>query len=702
MSTDDDNSSANGSIDALAPETIVPIDFAPHVDEKVRFTYKFRWLHVTVAVFLTITITAAWFVLTARSVSVEVEPITAQIQIEGGVSFKLGQRYLIRTGSYELTLTNAGYHDSKTQLLVDRESAQTHVFSMRKLPGRVSIVTLNLDDARVQIDGVDIGLSPLIDIPVEAGDHQLTISKDRYLEYGEAITIEGRQVEQRYQASLQPAWAVVSLVTSPSGADVLVDGEMMGTTPLNTEILQGQRDITLKLSGHKAWQEDFDVRAGEDFSVPLVALVPADGLVFIRSNPSAASVTIGGEFKGLTPLEVALAPEQNHELIFFKNGYHSQKTSVRTQANQERELSIVLDPVLASVIIIAEPVDAELYVNGEFKGVANQTIELMAASQHIEIRKQGYVPYTTEFTSRPGLDQAIRVTLKSLEQARIEQIKPVIATVAGQSLKLFYAGAFTMGASRREAGRRPNESLRDIQLERPFYMAYNEVSNSQFRLFDSEHSSGTLQGLTLDNEAQPVVRVSWTHAALFCNWLSDQESLPNFYEILDGEVVSFNSQSIGYRLPSEAEWAWVARTDGSGNPLKYPWGNRLPPPENAGNFADVTSQAYLGEVMFDYNDGFFGTAPIGSFSANQYEIYDMAGNVAEWVHDYYGAMGAIGGVDVDPLGPENGQFHTIRGSSWAHGSVTELRLSFRDFGEEPRDDVGFRIARYLEEWPGEV
>jgi hypothetical protein len=50
-----------------------------------------------------------------------------------------------------------------------------------------------------------------------------------------------------------------------------------------------------------------------------------------------------------------------------------------------------------------------------------------------------------------------------------------------------------------------------------------------------------------------------------------------------------------------------------------------------------------------------------------------------------------------PKGPELGQFHTIRGSSWAHGAITELRLSFRDFGEEPRDDVGFRIARYLEE-----
>ncbi|HAC88186.1 MAG TPA: hypothetical protein DCF95_09605, partial [Gammaproteobacteria bacterium] len=421
---------------------------------------------------------------------------------------------------------------------------------MRKLPGIISIASDITDGARVQIDGVDIGLTPLNGVLVESGDHQMTISKERYLDYRETISVEGRSVVQRYQASLEPAWATVSLSTVPAGADVLVDGEIFGTTPVNAEILQGRRDLTLKLSGHKAWQDDFDVIAGEDFTIPPVQLEPADGLVFIRSNPSAASLTIGGDFKGLTPLEVALAPGQNHELTFFKNGYHSKKTTIRTQPNQERELNLELDPVLASVSVIAEPVDAELYVNGEFRGLANQSIELMAASQQIEIRKAGYVPYTAEFTSRPGLDQIIRVTLKSLEQARQEQIKPVIATAAGQSLKLFYPSAFTMGASRREAGRRPNENLRDIQLERAFYISYREVSNSEYRLFDSEHSSGIVSGVTLDNEAQPVVRVSWNQGALYCNWLSGQEALPPFYQVNEqDEVVGFNPQSSGYRLP---------------------------------------------------------------------------------------------------------------------------------------------------------
>jgi len=687
---DDDINKVNGPADP-----IIPIDFTPHEEKGPLVTFKPRLIHFVIGLFLIVSGVAGWFVLTARSVFVEVTPITAEIEISGGLHVRLGQRYLIRTGSYDIRLSNEGYHDTVTQLLVNTDQSQTIPYEMRRLPGKVSIATMDLSGARVQIDGVDVGITPLIDIPVEPGEHQMTISLDRYLDYGETIDIEGREVEQRYQASLEPAWAVVSLSTTPPGADVLLDGEVIATTPVNAEILQGRRDLTLKLAGHKAWQEDFDVIAGEDFTVPLVELEPADGLVFIRSNPSAASVTIGGEFKGLTPLEVALPPGQTHELSFFKSGYHSSRTSIRTEPNQGRELNVSLDPELASVSVIAQPEDAELYVNGEFRGLANQTLELMAASQQIEIRKDGFVPYTTEFTSRPGLDQAIRVTLKSLEQARLEQIKPVIATVAGQELKLFYPGAFTMGASRREAGRRPNENLRDIQLERPFYIGFKEVTNAEFRQFSADHSSGTVSGVTLNNELQPVVQISWAQAAAYCNWLSEQEGLPLFYEIDGEDIIGFNPEATGYRLPTEAEWAWVARTDGSGNTLKYPWGDQLPPPENAGNFADITAQNYLGEIMFNYNDNYFATAPVASFIPNHYAIYDMAGNVSEWVHDYYGAVGAVG-VEVDPLGPELGQFHTIRGSSWAHGAVTEMRLSFRDFGEEPRDDVGFRVARYLE------
>ena len=73
----------------------------------------------------------------------------------------------------------------------------------------------------------------------------------------------------------------------------------------------------------------------------------------------------------------------------------------------------------------------------------------------------------------------------------------------------------------------------------------------------------------------------------------------------------------------------------------------------------------------------------------------MGGNVAEWTNDFY-EIPSNEKVQ-DPTGPDKGYFHVIKGSSWMHGTVTDLRYSFRDYGVEGRQDVGFRIAKYAEE-----
>ena len=94
-----------------------------HIVSRAKISpYQFKWLHLVVATFLLVSATAAWFVLTARSVFVEVNPITAQISIDNGTSIKLGQRYLIRTGSYQITLRNEGYHDTVTSPTRERRA----------------------------------------------------------------------------------------------------------------------------------------------------------------------------------------------------------------------------------------------------------------------------------------------------------------------------------------------------------------------------------------------------------------------------------------------------------------------------------------------------------------------------------------------------------------------------------------------------
>lgn len=255
-----------------------------------------------------------------------------------------------------------------------------------------------------------------------------------------------------------------------------------------------------------------------------------------------------------------------------------------------------------------------------------------------------------------------------------------------------------MGASRREAGRQANEILREVILNKPFYLAESEVTNAQFRQYEPSHTSKVVSTYTLDNNSQPAVNLTWNEAALYCNWLSEQEGLPLFYTVVKDTVTGFNAESIGYRMPSEAEWGWAARTIGpDGALLKFPWGNELPPPINQGNYADLAAAGILSRIINNYNDGFPGSAPVASFAANQHGIFDLGGNVAEWVHDYYGSGGLSNNNNTNPLGPSDGTYHVVRGSSWAHGTVTDLRLSYRDYSDEARDDVGFRIARYLED-----
>jgi hypothetical protein len=311
---------------------------------------------------------------------------------------------------------------------------------MRELPGIVSVSAQGaggpVSGALVLLNGQELGRTPLRDLEIEPGDYELSIAADRYLPLTQPLTIPGRSETTAVDLTLAPAWGQISFATTPPGAEILVDGQLLGTTPYTAEVLEGEHELILKLTAHKAWQGALNVAAGEDQQLTPVVLERADGLVFIRSQPSGANVTINGDFRGQTPLEVALPPGRSHEITLFRSGFNAASRTLETRPDEEQDITVPLVPITSSVRIVAEPAEAEVYVDGELRGPANQTLELLAASQVIEIRRDGYVPYTGSFTSRPGLEQELRVTLKSLEDARLEAIRPVIETAAGQTLTL--------------------------------------------------------------------------------------------------------------------------------------------------------------------------------------------------------------------------------------------------------------------------
>ena len=160
--------------------------------------------------------------------------------------------------------------------------------------------------------------------------------------------------------------------------------------------------------------------------------------------------------------------------------------------------------------------------------------------------------------------------------------------------------------------------------------------------------------------SHPVVLVKYEDALAYCRWLS---------ETMTREV----------RLPTEAEWEKAARAGTEG--FRYPWGNDID--TSRGNY--LTDPAARDQR---------GTRPTGTYPPNAYGLYDVCGNVWEWVSDWYGPEYYGFGESRDPRGPQAGNLRLVRGGSWLNDNEAMLRCAYRH--KVPPDtysySIGFRIV----------
>lgn len=159
----------------------------------------------------------------------------------------------------------------------------------------------------------------------------------------------------------------------------------------------------------------------------------------------------------------------------------------------------------------------------------------------------------------------------------------------------------------------------------------------------------------------PVVLVTYEDAQAYCRWLSE---------------------GLGFtvRLPTEAEWEKAARGGIEGQ--RYAWGSDVDP--SRGNYLSDPTQKRRS-----------GTKPTGTYPPNAYGLYDVAGNVWEWVSDWYAADTYASSEVQDPRGPDTGRLRIVRGGSWVCDDVAMLRSAYRH--AVPPDtyahSIGFRIVR---------
>jgi formylglycine-generating enzyme required for sulfatase activity len=190
-----------------------------------------------------------------------------------------------------------------------------------------------------------------------------------------------------------------------------------------------------------------------------------------------------------------------------------------------------------------------------------------------------------------------------------------------------------------------------------------------------------LPGLFEQKGDHPVVNVSWYDAKAFCEWLSRKS----------GKTVV---------LPTEAQFEYACRT---GTNTAYPWGNS---PGDGKGWANCADQSCKPELLknfrddaakwefFSWDDGFMFTAPVGSFKANAFGLFDMIGNACQWCSDWYDKDYYANSPKTDPHGPGSGDyFRVVRGGGW-QGFVRDCRSANR--GERSLgaryEDVGFRVV----------
>jgi formylglycine-generating enzyme required for sulfatase activity len=672
---------------------IIPIGKPPVSPGRQR---KTRYLIISLFAVLAL---AALFVLFATPMSVNISPKPDTHSISGfPPPVSVGRRKLVVPGTYTVHATLNGFYSLEQKIEVKSDGFQTFNFELKELPGRLKI---NVDPGvpiRVSVEGVDLPVETGNIVSLERGSRQLKIETDRYLDETRELDIAGFGVIEALSISLRPAWADVRLESEPSGAQVFVDDEVVGTTPLEAEIIQGRREFELSLDGYKTVRLAHTLAAGGAEVLETVILEPNDGTLVLTSRPAGATVSIDGAFHGSTPVTVVLKSGVSHQLELTKPGYLPAGKSFSLKPDEEQQVALDLSAGYGIVFSSSKPADATLTLDGKTAGKGTQRLRLTTRPHELKFSKPGYVSQTLKVTPRKDTSQNVDVVLKTVEQAKEDARPTLLRTAGGQEMPLLEpSGSFQMGASRREAGRRANESQRLIEVTKAYYISAREVSNAQYRLFNQKHQSGSAEGVSLNADKMPVVNVSWDDAARYCNWLSGRDKLPAAYIEQDDHMVRSTSSNTGYRLPTEAEWVYAARVAGRSEPVRYPWGEGYPPTTGAGNFADAQIADALANVVTGYNDGYRGPAPVGSFDAQPAGFYDFGGNVAEWTNDFYAVYpGQSERLVKDPTGPATGDHHVVRGSSWRDGSITELRLSFRDYRRGPRDNLGFRIARYAD------
>ncbi len=645
---------------------------------------------ITVSVILLLVIA---LIVISRGTRIEIMPEeakqTAKIQVTKGLGFNVADTVYSLAGNLVIEASAPGFKVAVKELEHAR-LGKVVPLKLLELPGRllleISGNTTNLEKTAWRINGHETALSDHLDAQLGAGRYTVAVDNPYY--QPKEVEIEIQRGEQtRRLITLTPVDGELDISSKPAGATVFLDEKKVGETPLRLVRKGGRYTLHITAENFEDTVDQVAITRADSKVNRNYLLVLKKARVYLELRPEGGELLVDGlQAAAGNPLLVDAAVE--HRLSYIKAGYYPATKTIQLAADEEKRVAFQLKQEIGKVEISSSP-SARVWIDGKDYGESPVSVDLPALVHDITFRKPGYRAASKTVKPQGGKIRKVAVTLLTEYQARLQEAPREYTNQAGIRLKLFVVqDQFTMGAPRSEKGQRANEFQRRIRLTKPFYAGLFEITKEQFARFNGQKAAGA--------DKTPVTSVSWQEAAAFCNWLSAKEKLNPFYHMVNRQVTGFDTQADGYRLLSEGEWEWLARKSGKAEQTIFTWGNEMVIPPKAANVADESARGQVSFYVPGYSDGFAGVAPAGSFIKEPSGLYDMAGNVSEWVNDVYSILPPRKGtIENDPLGQQHGDEHVIKGANWRSGTITTLRAAFREGLTAGRDDVGFRVGHYL-------
>lgn len=250
---------------------------------------------------------------------------------------------------------------------------------------------------------------------------------------------------------------------------------------------------------------------------------------------------------------------------------------------------------------------------------------------------------------------------------------------------LINGGTFLMGSPESESWRSEDETAHAVTVS-DFCISQYEVTQEEYQAVMNENPS------TFSGDGLPVEGVSWLDAITYCNTRSVQDGLIPVYAV-DGQNVSWDRSANGYRLPTEAEWEYACRA-ATDTPFNTETSISADEANYWGHYPYLIENNYFSQGNLETKPGVYRqtTTAVGSFEPNAWGLYDMHGNVGEWVWDWYGGYDTA--AQTDPTGPSTGTLRVNRGGGW-NDFAKNLRSAYR--ATLPQDaaafNVGIRLVR---------